>query len=106
LTPELRLQSEPYSKRLGARGHIYHQFVVRAARRDELRMHLRDCGIGTEIYYPVPLHRQKCFASLQAGSFPESEAAAEQVLALPIFPELTDAEVELVADAVTSFFKK
>ena len=68
--------------------------------------HLRSCGIGTEIYYPVPLNRQKCFASLGAGSFPESEAAAEQVLALPIFPELTDGEVELVADAVTSFFKK
>jgi dTDP-4-amino-4,6-dideoxygalactose transaminase len=106
LTPELRLQSEPYSKQLGGRGHIYHQFVVRAARRGELRKHLRGCGIGTEIYYPIPLHRQKCFASLEAGSFPESEAVAEQVLALPIFPELTDAEVELVADTVTSFFKK
>jgi dTDP-4-amino-4,6-dideoxygalactose transaminase len=106
LRPELRLQEEPYSERLGERGHIYHQFVVRSARRDELRTHLRACGIGTEIYYPIPVHRQKCFASLQAGSFPESEAAAEQVLALPIFPELTDGEVEQVADAVTSFFKK
>jgi dTDP-4-amino-4,6-dideoxygalactose transaminase len=106
LTPELRLQSEPYGERLGRRGHIYHQFVVRSTRRDELRAHLRSCGIGTEIYYPVPLNRQKCFASLEAGSFPESEAAAEQVLALPIFPELTDGEVELVADAVTSFFKR
>jgi dTDP-4-amino-4,6-dideoxygalactose transaminase len=106
LTPELRLQDEPYSARLGWRGHIYHQFVVRAARRNELCTHLRDCGIGTEIYYPVPLHRQKCFASLEAGSFPESESAAEEVLALPIFPELTDGEVEQVADAVTSFFKK
>jgi dTDP-4-amino-4,6-dideoxygalactose transaminase len=106
LTPELRMQSEPYAERLGKGGHIYHQFVVRSTRRDELRAHLRSCGIGTEIYYPVPLNRQKCFASLEAGSFPESEAAAEQVLALPIFPELTDGEVELVADAVTSFFKR
>jgi dTDP-4-amino-4,6-dideoxygalactose transaminase len=104
--PELRLQSEPYSKQLGARGHIYHQFVVRATKRDELRTHLRDCGVETEIYYPVPLNRQNCFASSEPGPFPESEGAAEQVLALPIFPELTDNEVERVADAVTSFFKK
>ena len=71
------------SEQLGGRGHIYHQFVVRTAKRDELREHLRGCGVGTEIYYPVPLNRQKCFASLESGSFPESEAAAQQVLALP-----------------------
>jgi dTDP-4-amino-4,6-dideoxygalactose transaminase len=106
LAPELRLPDEPYVKQLGDRGHTYHQFVVRTARRDELREHLRDCGIGTEIYYPVSLNRQKCFASLDAGLFPESEAAAQQVLALPIFPELTDSEIELVAGAVTAFFKK
>ena len=94
------------SEQLGDRGHTYHQFVVRTARRDELREHLRGCGIGTEIYYPVPLHRQQCFAYLEAGGFPESEAAAQQVLALPIFPELTDSEIELVAGAVTAFFKK
>jgi dTDP-4-amino-4,6-dideoxygalactose transaminase len=103
--PELRLPAEPYVNQLGARGHIYHQFVVRAARRDELREHLKGWGIGTEIYYPVPLNRQRCFAYLDAGSFSESESAAQQVLALPIFPELTDSEVELVADAVTAFFK-
>jgi dTDP-4-amino-4,6-dideoxygalactose transaminase len=106
IASELRLQDEPYAKQLGERGHIYHQFVIRTSMRDELREHLRDRGIGTEIYYPVPLHRQKCFASLEEGSFPESEAAAQQVLALPIFPELTDSEIELVAGAVTSFFKK
>jgi dTDP-4-amino-4,6-dideoxygalactose transaminase len=102
---ELRLPEEPYIRQLGNRGHIYHQFVVRTARRDELRQYLRGCGIGTEIYYPVPLHRQKCFAYLEADRFPQSEAAAQQVLALPIFPELTDSEVQLVAGAVTSFFK-
>ena len=106
LAPELRLQEEPYFQQLGGRGHSYHQFVVRAAKRNELREHLRGCGVGTEIYYPVSLNRQKCFASLEPGSFPESESAAEEVLALPVFPELTDGEVELVADAVTAFFKK
>lgn len=106
LAPELRLPDEPYVEQLGDRGHIYQQFVVRAVRRDELREHLKGSGIGTEIYYPVPLHRQKCFAYLHAGPFPESEAAAQQVLALPIFPELTDSEIELVAEAVTAFFKK
>ncbi len=106
IAPELQLQDEPYAKRLGERGHIYHQFVIRTTMRDELREHLRGRGIGTEIYYPAPLHRQECFASLEEGSFPESEAAAQQVLALPIFPELTDSEIELVAGAVTSFFKK
>jgi UDP-2-acetamido-2-deoxy-ribo-hexuluronate aminotransferase len=67
---------------------------------------LRGCGVGTEIYYPVSLNRQKCFAFLESGPFPEAEFAAQEVLALPVFPELTDGEVELVADAVTAFFKK
>jgi dTDP-4-amino-4,6-dideoxygalactose transaminase len=106
LAPELQLPDEPYAKQLGEGGHIYHQFVVRSARRDELREHLKGCGIGTEVYYPVPLHQQKCFAYLDAGSFPVAEAAAQQALALPIFPELTDNEIELVAEAVTAFFKK
>jgi dTDP-4-amino-4,6-dideoxygalactose transaminase len=104
--PQLRLPDEPYARQLGHQGHIYHQFVVRTAMRDGLREHLKGCGIGTEIYYPVPLNRQKSFASLNAGSLPESEAAAREVLALPIFPELTDSEIELVADAVSAFFKK
>ena len=103
---DLRLPAEPFASLLAERGHIYHQFVVRLEKRNELREHLKGCGIGTEIYYPISLNRQKCFAYLQAGSFPESEAAAEQVLALPIFPELTDSEVQLVADAVAAFFKK
>jgi dTDP-4-amino-4,6-dideoxygalactose transaminase len=91
---------------VGSRGHTYHQFVVRTVQRDELREHLKSYGIGTEIYYPVPLHRQKCFAETNAKLYPESELAANEVLALPIFPELTDVEVEIVAEAVTSYFKK
>jgi dTDP-4-amino-4,6-dideoxygalactose transaminase len=106
LAPALRLTAEPYRGQLGDRGHIYHQFVVRTSKRAQLREHLRNRGVGTEIYYPVSLNRQNCFAHLGAGSFPESEAAAAEVLALPIFPELTDGEVELVAEAVTAFFKK
>ena len=106
LGPDLRLPGEPFSTHLAERGHIFHQFVVRVNRRDELREHLKGCGIGTEIYYPVSLNCQKCFAYLEAGSFPESETAAEQVMALPIFPELTDSEVQLVADAVAAFFRK
>jgi dTDP-4-amino-4,6-dideoxygalactose transaminase len=106
LAPELRLAAEPYRERLGEHGHIYHQFVVRTPKREQLRTHLRNRGIGTEIYYPVSLNQQKCFADLGAGSFPESEAAAGEVLALPIFPELTDGEVELVAQSVTAFFRK
>jgi dTDP-4-amino-4,6-dideoxygalactose transaminase len=104
--PDLRLPREPFATLSAERGHIFNQFVVRVNRRDELREHLKSCGIGTEIYYPVSLNRQKCFAYLKAGSFPESEAAAQQVLALPIFPELTDSEVQLVADAVAAFFRK
>jgi dTDP-4-amino-4,6-dideoxygalactose transaminase len=106
LAPALRLPAEPYRRQLGERGHIYHQFVVRTPKREQLRAHLKNCGIGTEIYYPVSLNRQKCFANLGSGPCPESEAAAAEVLALPIFPELTDGEVELVAQAVTAFFRK
>jgi dTDP-4-amino-4,6-dideoxygalactose transaminase len=103
--PELRLPAEPYRDQLGERGHIYHQYVVRTAKRDRLREHLNNSGIGTAIYYPVSLNHQKCFAELRARPFPESELAAREVLALPIFPELEDDEVQLVVDTVSAFFK-
>jgi dTDP-4-amino-4,6-dideoxygalactose transaminase len=106
LEPELVLPREPYADRLGARGHIYHQFVIRTTRRDALRDYLSMAGIGSEIYYPVALHRQDCFAGLKNGSYPESERATGEVLALPIFPELTDDEVQFVAEAVKVFFQK
>jgi dTDP-4-amino-4,6-dideoxygalactose transaminase len=88
--------------------HIFHQYVIRAHRRDELRDFLQARKIGCEIYYPVPLHLQECFAYLgyKAGDFPESERACLEVLALPIFPELTDPEQERVTSAIADFYSK
>jgi len=88
-------------------GHVYHQYVVRTPQRDALRAALTEARIGSEIYYPVPLHLQPCFADLGygEGSFPVSERAAHEVLALPIFPELTAAQIERVVGAVVRFFR-
>ena len=88
--------------------HIYHQYVVRASRRDELRTFLAKRGIGTEIYYPVPLHLQESFAYLgcKAGDLPESERAAGESLALPIFPELRDDEQQRVVAAMAEFYSR
>ena len=87
-------------------GHIYNQYVIRAKRRDELRAYLREQDVGTEIYYPLPLHQQECFAELgyKAGDFPESEKAASETLALPIYPELELVQMEYVVDRVNSFY--
>jgi dTDP-4-amino-4,6-dideoxygalactose transaminase len=84
--------------------HVYHQFVVRVARRDEVRRRMAEAGVGTEVYYPVPLHLQKCFAPLggRPGDLPESERAAAEVLALPVWPELEPEEIEAVASALAA----
>jgi len=88
--------------------HIFHQYVIRAHRRDELREFLHQRQIGCEIYYPVPLHLQQCFAYLgyKPGDFPESERACLEVLALPIFPELTEDEQQRVISAIAEFYSK
>jgi dTDP-4-amino-4,6-dideoxygalactose transaminase len=91
---------------LPGRGHTYHQYVVRAEKRDALREYLGKRGLGTEIYYPVSLHEQECFAYLgyTKGSFPQSEKAQAEVLALPIFPEVEASERERVVDGMRSFY--
>jgi dTDP-4-amino-4,6-dideoxygalactose transaminase len=87
--------------------HTYHQYVIKASRRDELQKFLAAKGVTTRVYYPMPLHLQPCFASLgcKKGDFPVSERLSEEVLALPMFPELTEAEQERVADGIAEFYR-
>lgn len=86
--------------------HVFHQYVIRAPRRDQLRRYLSDRGIASEIYYPLPLHQQAALANLgyRTGHFPASETAAAEVLALPIYPELRDDEQKAVVDAIRAFY--
>ncbi|MFH0960332.1 MAG: DegT/DnrJ/EryC1/StrS family aminotransferase, partial [Pseudomonadota bacterium] len=87
--------------------HIYNQFVISVTdKRDELRRFLEGAGIGTEVYYPVPLHLQECFAYLgyKKGDFPEAEYAAEHTIALPIYPELSPDQQAYVVETIKNFF--
>jgi dTDP-4-amino-4,6-dideoxygalactose transaminase len=88
--------------------HVFHQYVIRASRRDELRQFLAERRIGTEIYYPVPLHLQPCLAYLgyREGDLPESESAAREVLALPMYPELTEDEQRWVVESIAEFYSE
>jgi len=88
--------------------HIYNQFVIRTKHRDELKESLQAKGIGCEVYYPIPLHLQECFSYLgvEAGSLPESERAAAETLALPVYPELSDSQAGEVVDAIIDFYSE
>ncbi|GAB4172462.1 MAG: DegT/DnrJ/EryC1/StrS family aminotransferase [Terrimicrobiaceae bacterium] len=103
----VKVPSEPVPVPGGAPAHTYHQFVIRARRRDELKAALAAAGIGHAVYYPIPLHLQPCFANLgyRAGALPVAERASQEALALPIFPELTAAEIGLVAETVVRFYR-
>ncbi|HEY7672243.1 MAG TPA: DegT/DnrJ/EryC1/StrS family aminotransferase, partial [Gammaproteobacteria bacterium] len=87
--------------------HIFNQYVIRAARRDALRAYLAEHGVGTEIYYPVPLHEQQCFAYLgyAAQELPSAHRAAGETLALPVYPELTEAQREYVVAQIAAFYR-
>ena len=101
IPPELILPAD-------APGHIYNQFVIRAARRDALREYLTKNGVGTEVYYPLALHLQPCFAELgwKPGAFPHSERATRETLALPIYAELTEAQQAFVVEQIANFYRQ
>ena len=105
---DVKLPSEPWKQTGLANHHTWHQFVIRAKRRDELLRYLTEAEIGHAVYYPVPLHLQECFAFLgyQEGDFPEAERAAREAVALPIFPGLRDEEIEAVVRAIRRFYAR
>ena len=88
--------------------HVYNQYVVRVPQRDQLRAYLQEQGVGTEIYYPVPLHLQACYNDLgyRKGSFPQAERAAEETLALPIYAELTADQQAYVVESIKKFYRR
>jgi dTDP-4-amino-4,6-dideoxygalactose transaminase len=87
--------------------HIFNQYTLRVRRRDDLREHLKQSGVGHSVYYPVPLHLQECFADLgyREGDFPNAERACEEVLSLPVYSELTEEQQERVVSAVAEFYR-
>jgi dTDP-4-amino-4,6-dideoxygalactose transaminase len=97
----------PPPARPGSR-HIYNQYCIRTQRRDELRTWLGQQGVGCEIYYPLPLHMQQCFAYLghKPEDFPESLRASRETLALPIYPELAESQLQYVVDTIAALFQK
>src|SRR5437763_758048 len=108
LTDRITVPAQPYRDRGLTNHHIYHQYVIRTPQRDALREHLTQKEIGTAIYYPLALHEQECFAYLghRTGNFPETERAARETLALPVYPELSRDAQRYVAEAIAEFFAK
>jgi len=104
----LRLPKAVYRESNVSHYHIYNQFIIRVQDRDALRTYLKDQGIGSEIYYPVPLHLQECYKSLgyTAGDLPEAEQACKENLGVPIYPELTKDQQETVVRAVADFYNR
>jgi dTDP-4-amino-4,6-dideoxygalactose transaminase len=88
--------------------HVFNQFTLRAQKRDALRIYLKEHGVGTEVYYPLPLHLQHCYRDLGyvKGTFPQSECAAEEVLSIPIFAELMDEHLHYVVDTIAKFYRQ
>ncbi|MEY2541043.1 MAG: hypothetical protein QOI22_645 [Verrucomicrobiota bacterium] len=107
LEDKIALPAEPYREEGLTNHHIYHQYVIRTPRRDALREYLTERQIGTEIYYPIGLHLQKCFAYLgyKEGDLPETERATRESLALPIYPEISRDAQRYVVDAIAGFFR-
>lgn len=108
LTEKIGLPAEPFRGHGLNNHHIYHQYVIRAPQRDALREHLRQKEIGSAIYYPLGLHQQKCFAALgyQHGDLPETERAAEETVALPIYPEITREAQRFVVAQIAEFYSR
>ena len=106
LSEKIAVPVEPYRERGLTNHHVYHQYVIRTPMRDALREHLGKRQIGTAIYYPLGLHEQKCFAYLgyKKGDFPETERAARETLALPIYPEISREAQRYVVSAIAEFF--
>jgi dTDP-4-amino-4,6-dideoxygalactose transaminase len=96
-----------YAGRGDANFHIYNQYTLRVRDRDGLMRHLQAHGVGAAVYYPLPLHLQECFRDLgyRAGDFPASERAAAEVISIPVYPELTDAQKDYVVETITAFFR-
>jgi dTDP-4-amino-4,6-dideoxygalactose transaminase len=88
--------------------HIYHLYMIRTKSRDDLAVYLKENGIGCEVYYPIPLHLQECFRDMgfKPGDFPESEKAANQTLALPVYPELSDNQITRIVGTIGEFFRR
>jgi dTDP-4-amino-4,6-dideoxygalactose transaminase len=107
LAKKVVLPAEPYRDRGLTNHHIYHQYVIRTPRRDVLREHLAKREIETAIYYPIGLHEQKAFSYLgyKKGDFPETERAAHETLALPIYPEISREAQRYVVNSIAEFFE-